>query len=221
MGLPSLVLALLLPIASEAGPVVALDPGHGGEDLGQNLNGVQERHFALDLASRTAAALTARGLTPFLTRFNDEFVPLSDRVLRAEQVGAKVFLSIHADNNTLRSGKGVILWIYGENKRIPPGPPRRPGERLLPPPPKEQVAASRTLAERIQTRFKKRGIRTPPYVDRGPFAVLKGPAMASVLVEAANLRDKKEAALLKDPAFLDRLAAALAEACAQHLGTGD
>lgn len=220
MGPTTLLLLLSLPVLA-GGPVVALDPGHGGEDLGQHIHGVQERHFALDLASRTAAALTARGLTPFLTRFNDEFVPLSDRVLRAEQVGAKAFLSIHADNNTLRSGKGVVLWVYGENKRIPPGPPRRPGERLLPPPPKEQTAASRLLAERIQGRLRKRGIRTPHYVDRGPFAVLKGPAMASVLVEAANLRDKKEAAQLKDPAFLDRLAAALAEACAEHLKTRD
>ena len=81
------------------------------------------------------------------------------------------------------------------------------------------MAASRLLAERIQAVLKRRGIRVAPYVDRGPFAVLKGPEMASVLIEAANLRDEKEAAQLKDPAYLAKLADAVAEAVALHLGS--
>ena len=196
---------------------MALDPGHGGFDLGQNISGVKEVDFALAFAKLLEPRLKAKGAVPFLTRFNDEFVALSDRVLRAESVKAKVFLSIHLDNNTERKGKGVMLWVYGANKRIPPGPPRQPGERILPPPPKEQLASSRLLAERIQTVLKKRGLRVAPYVDRGPFAVLKGPEMASVLIEAANLRDKKEAAQMKDPAYLSKLADAVAEAVAIHL----
>lgn len=218
MGLPALLLVLTLRAgAAEPLPVVALDPGHGGFDLGQNLNGVKEVEFALAFAKLLEPRLKAKGAVPFLTRFNDEFVALSDRVLRAESVKAEVFLSIHLDNNSERRGKGVMLWVYGVNKHIPPGPPRQPGERILPPPPKEQLTDSRLLAERIQTILKKRGIRVAPYVDRGPFAVLKGPTMASVLIEAANLRDKKEAVQLKDPAYLAKLADAVADAVALHL----
>lgn len=198
---------------------MALDPGHGGFDLGQNIHGVKEVDFALAFAKLLEPRLKAKGAVPFLTRFNDEFVALSDRVIRAESVKAKVFLSIHLDNNAERKGKGVMLWVYGANKRIPAGPLRQPGERILPPPPKGQSASSRLLAERIQTVLKKRGLRVAPYVDRGPFAVLKGPEMASVLIELANLRDKGEAAQMKDPAYLDKLADAVAEAVAIHLNS--
>lgn len=214
--------ALLLGVAlaaaaADSGTVVALDPGHGGHDLGQKIRGVDEVEFALAFARLLEPRLKAAGAVPFLTRFDDTFVALSDRVLRAEGVGSRVFLSIHLDNNSERRGKGVMLWVYGENRRIPKGPARLPGERILPPPPKEQVAASRRLAERLQAVLKKRGLRAAPYVDRGPFAVLKGPGMASVLLEAGNLRDKEEAALLKDPAYQARLADAVAEGVALHL----
>ena len=212
MTVAALVLSSALGAFAAEGPVVALDPGHGGEDMGQRIHGVHEIEFALDLATRTAAALKARGITPFLTRFKDEFVPLSNRVLEAEGVGATIFLSIHLDNNPQRSGRGVMLWVYGRNSSIPKGPPRRTGERMLEAPPKEQIAKSRRLAELIQLKLKKAGIRGASYVDRGPFAVLKGPGMASVLVEAGNLRDAKEAELMKSPAFRDKLAATLADA---------
>lgn len=214
---PLLRVLCLFASAASSSPVVALDPGHGGFDMGQNINGVREREFVLDFAKNLEPRLKAAGATPFLTRWNDEFVALSSRVIRAESVHSKVFLSLHLDNNPARRGKGVMLWIYGANKRIPKGPPRQPGERILPTPPKDQIAVSRRLAERLQIVLKKRGLAVAGYVDRGPFAVLKGPGMASVLIEVANLRDKKEAAQLKDAAFRDRLAAAITEAVAMHL----
>lgn len=217
MSLAARLLALLLPACAAGAPVVGLDPGHGGHDLGQNISGVREVDFALAFARLLEPRLQAAGAVPYLTRWSDEFVPLSDRVLRAEAVKSRVFLSIHLDNNSARRGKGVMLWVYGANRRIPQGPPRRPDERLLPAPPREQVAASRRLAERLQDVLKKRGLRVAPYVDRGPFAVLKGPGMASVLIEAGNLRDAEEARLLKDPAFQARLADAVAEGVALHL----
>lgn len=218
MSAAALLLAFCLPAsAASTAPIVALDPGHGGFDMGQNINGIREREFVLEFARLLEPRLKAKGATPFLTRFSDEFVALSSRVIAAESVHSKVFLSLHLDNNPERRGKGVMLWIYGANKRIPQGPPRQPGERILPTPPKGQIAASRRLAERLQIVLKKRGLAVAGYVDRGPFAVLKGPGMASVLIEIANLRDKKEASQLKDPAFRAKLADAVAEAVAMHL----
>ncbi|TBR20327.1 N-acetylmuramoyl-L-alanine amidase [bacterium] len=218
MSLAALFLALSLPAAAET-PVVALDPGHGGFDMGQSLNGVREREFALAFARLLEPRLKARGTMPFLTRFSDEFVALSSRVVSAEQVHSKVFLSIHLDNNAERGGKGVMLWVYGKNNSIPQGPPRQHGERMLPAPPKDQVAVSRRLAERIQIVLRKRGLRVAGYVDRGPFAVLKGPGMASVLIEVANLHDKAEARQVKDPAFQAKLADAVADAVGLHLAS--
>lgn len=218
MSAAALFLSFCLPaFAADTAPVVALDPGHGGFDMGQSIGGIREREFVLAFARLLEPRLKAKGAIPFLTRFSDDFVALSSRVISAESVHSKVFLSIHLDNNSERRGKGVMLWIYGANKRIPKGPPRQPGERMLPTPPKEQIAASRRLSERLQIVLKKRGLAVAGYVDRGPFAVLKGPGMASVLIEVANLRDKSEVAQLKDPAFRARLADAVAEAVALHL----
>lgn len=218
MSAAALLLAFSLPVAAASTtPVVALDPGHGGFDMGQSLNGVREREFVLEFARLLEPRLKAKGAMPFLTRFSDEFVALSSRVVMAESVHSTVFLSIHLDNNAERKGKGVMLWVYGKNNSIPKGPPRQPGERMLPVPPKDQIAVSRRLAERLQIVLRKRGVRVAGYVDRGPFAVLKGPGMASVLIEVANLHDKAEAKQVKDPAFQAKLADAVAEAVALHL----
>lgn len=214
----ALLLLWLAASASAAAPaVVALDAGHGGRDQGQHLNGIYEREFALTMAHKVEAELKALGLTPFLTRVNDDYVPLSDRVTRAEDAHSRAFISFHADNNPQRKGRGVMMWVYGENKRIPKGPPRQPGERLLPPPPMEQVAASRRLSEFLERGLRKRGILVAKYVDRAGFAVLKGPGMPSVLIEVGNLRDKEEARLMKDPKYQDKVAKAVAEGLSRYL----
>ena len=212
-----LVLFLATAVRAEGAAVVALDAGHGGRDQGQHLNGIYEREFALTMAHKVEAELKALGLTPFLTRWNDDYVPLSERVTRAEQVNSRVFLSFHADNNKDRKGRGVMMWVYGENKRIPKGPPRAPGERILPPPPKVQVTASRTLSEFLERGLRKRGVLVAQYVDRAGFAVLKGPAMASVLIEVGNLRDKEECLLMKDPKYQDKVAKAVAESVSRYV----
>ncbi|MDE2292580.1 MAG: N-acetylmuramoyl-L-alanine amidase, partial [Elusimicrobia bacterium] len=206
----SVLTALLLAAAvcaRAAAPVVAVDAGHGGNDRGQMLRGVVEAQLSLVYARRAQAALKADGLMPYLTRWKDSYVALTDRVLRAEQVGARVFVSFHADNSR-RSGRGVVVWVYGHNKRVPKGPKRQPGERILPPPPPAQVAASRRLAELIQRELRRRGVKVTSYADRGAFAVLKGPRMASVLLEVGNLHDKREARLIQRPAYQAKVVAA-------------
>ncbi|MFH1726468.1 MAG: N-acetylmuramoyl-L-alanine amidase [Elusimicrobiota bacterium] len=198
--------------------VVVIDAGHGGKDDGAVVYGRVEKGIVLRISQRVADHLAGKaGISPFLTRWSDEFVSLTDRVLRAEAVGAQAFVSIHVDNVRGRKGRGVIAYVYGRNPRIPKGPPREPGERILPPPPRSQISRSRRLAEHLGRALRKAGIKNVRYVDRGPFAVLKSPRIPSVLIEIGNLRDRDEAAIVADPDFQDRVARAISRSLASFV----
>lgn len=77
--------------------VVAIDPGHGGADPGAERAGLRESHLMLALGLELAAALERAGMVPVLTRSEDVFVPLQERMTRARAAGADVLLSLHAD----------------------------------------------------------------------------------------------------------------------------
>ena len=78
--------------------VIALDPGHGGVDPGASYGGVSEKVLTLTFAKELQQVLTETGrYRVVLTRSDDEFVPLAERVERARAMGADLFLSLHAD----------------------------------------------------------------------------------------------------------------------------
>ena len=90
------------PAAPDIGvpkPLVMLDPGHGGKDPGAiGVSGTYEKHVSLASAMELKHLLEAGGhYRVALTRARDVFVPLDDRVARAQAQGADLFVSMHAD----------------------------------------------------------------------------------------------------------------------------
>src|SRR5271156_5929888 len=85
--------------ASRPSPLVMLDPGHGGKDPGAiGVSGTYEKHVALSTAMELQRQLTAGGhYRVALTRARDVFIPLDERVARAQERGASLFVSMHAD----------------------------------------------------------------------------------------------------------------------------
>ncbi len=83
----------------EGGPlVIVIDPGHGGIDPGAGADGVQEADVMLALALELADALgRIEGVQPAVTRADDTFVPLQERLTLARGSGADLFISLHAD----------------------------------------------------------------------------------------------------------------------------
>jgi N-acetylmuramoyl-L-alanine amidase len=77
--------------------VVAIDPGHGGIDPGAERGGLREAHLMLALGLELAQAVELAGMVPVLTRREDVFVPLQERMTLARAGGADVLLSLHAD----------------------------------------------------------------------------------------------------------------------------
>ena len=107
--LAAALLAAALGTAAGAFTVV-IDPGHGGHDPGAEAQGVREAHLVLSMAERLAAELQGPGVTVHLTRHDDSFVSLDDRVDIARAHGADLLVSIHAD--ALVDGRAAGLSVY-------------------------------------------------------------------------------------------------------------
>jgi len=104
--------------------VVALDPGHGGEDPGAiGPNGTREKDVVLQIANRLRERInktvlkTRRGDLPlraFMTRDADFFLPLHMRVQKAQQVQADLFISLHADAFLTPQASGASVFALSQ-----------------------------------------------------------------------------------------------------------
>jgi len=114
--------SLPLPAApvrpADAKPIIVLDPGHGGVDPGtSSTDGVTEKEIVLKFAKELKKKLVATGrYEVYLTREDDTFLPLKDRVAFAQKKGAGLFLSIHADYfpTKIDDARGATVYTLSE-----------------------------------------------------------------------------------------------------------
>lgn len=97
--------------------IIAIDPGHGGEDPGAiGHRGTYEKEVTLAIARKLKAQLDVEpGMRAMLTRDDDYFVPLQGRVQKAHQVQADLFISIHADAFTTPTAHGSSVFALSEH----------------------------------------------------------------------------------------------------------
>ncbi|MCK9895243.1 N-acetylmuramoyl-L-alanine amidase [Frankia sp. AgB32] len=95
------------------GVIVALDPGHGGDDRGIVSNGLCERDLMADLAARLSARLLDSGLETHLIHGADESPSETERAARANALEADLLISLHADGSVSPSAQGVSAYYYG------------------------------------------------------------------------------------------------------------
>lgn len=197
-------------------PLIVLDPGHGGKDLGAvRRGGLIEKDLALSFSRKLQARLEKRGVSSKLTRESDVYVPLDARIHDSIEWGGSVFVSLHLNQDRNRKAHGIEVYAFGrERKRI--GRRRRHGLPSLPAPPREASAASRDLADQLVRALKLKGFLADP-PERAGFYVLKNPKIPSVLVELGYLSNPGEAKKLVDPAYQDRLADTLADTLREYV----
>jgi N-acetylmuramoyl-L-alanine amidase len=96
--------------------IIVLDPGHGGIDSGTNgVNGLMEKDLVLDVGTRLARVLQARGnYVVHMTRDTDTFIPLNERVNIGRSWHADLFVSLHADSNPDASVNGASVYTLSE-----------------------------------------------------------------------------------------------------------
>ncbi|WP_112324161.1 N-acetylmuramoyl-L-alanine amidase [Oceanibium sediminis] len=101
-------------------PRIVLDPGHGGIDPGAIRDGVAEKDIALAFGLELARALRATGrFDVVLTREDDRFLLLDDRVAIARGADARLFLSLHANTVTRGIAQGAALYVPAEQASDP------------------------------------------------------------------------------------------------------
>ena len=104
---------------SDTRPVIVLDPGHGGPDAGaQAKTGDEEKEVVLEVAKKLREQLLKTGrYRVVMTRDDDYFVPLEERVAIARSNGAALFISIHADSLSKGTGEASGATIYTLSER--------------------------------------------------------------------------------------------------------
>ncbi|MEP2260833.1 MAG: N-acetylmuramoyl-L-alanine amidase [Paracoccaceae bacterium] len=94
-------------------PVIVIDPGPGGRDPGAEAEGLNEADLMLEIARRLKDDLIRTGrYDVVLTREENVFVPLEERLNRARDVGAHLFLSLHADALPFGAGDATGMTLY-------------------------------------------------------------------------------------------------------------
>ncbi|MFN7863824.1 MAG: N-acetylmuramoyl-L-alanine amidase, partial [Curvibacter sp.] len=216
--------------------IVAIDPGHGGEDPGAiGRNGTREKDVVLRIARRlrdriNAASVNGHTLRAFLTRDGDYFVPLHVRVQKARQVQADLFVSIHADAFYTPRPQGASIfalshggassssarWMAAkENKADLIGGINVKSEEaqvqraLLDMSTTAQIRDSLKLGGTMLQEIGRVGKLHKPRVEQAGFAVLKAPDIPSVLVEAAFISNPEEETKLNSETYQEQLADAL------------
>lgn len=94
---------------------VVIDAGHGGTDYGAIRNGINEKDITLDISKRVQAGLEKKGYNVAMTRTDDTYVSLQDRVEFSEIFNPDIFVSIHVNSSNSESPYGIETHYYKDN----------------------------------------------------------------------------------------------------------
>ena len=223
---------LLPPGKTDRLIIVALDPGHGGEDPGAiGPGGTREKDVVLQIALRLRDRINQQpNMRAYLTRDADFFVPLHIRVQKARKVQADLFISIHADAFFTDRPQGASVfalsdkgasssaarWIAdkensadlvgGVNVKVKDVQVQK---AMLDMSTTAQIHDSLKLGNAMLGEIGAVGKLHKPRVEQAGFAVLKAPDIPSVLVETAFISNPDEEAKLRSEAYQVQLADAL------------
>ena len=197
---------------------IVIDPGHGGSDPGAiGLMGTVEKELALALSLRVADLLRQAGNEVHLTRTDDRFISLSNRVVLARELQADLFVSIHfnaAQNREARGMETFVLAAAGQPSTGEavnhPSPPSLPGNAF--------DASSQLLGFAIHRRVLAQTGNSDRGLKRARFYLLREAPCPTVLFEGAFLSNPEDARNVLRPEFMESMAHGLAEGILEYVG---
>jgi len=229
------------PVVSDLRPVttrrqfalVAIDPGHGGDDVGvHTADGLQEKELTLDVARRVRQRLETRlGVRVILTRDDDRALTLDERAAFANNSKADLFLSLHA-NGALGPGiAGAEVYFLSLDEEGDKVRRRATAEALSLPAlggdrrtlevvpwnlaQAAHIDKSASLAAMLEEELRRRVPMSPRAVQRAGMRVLTGANMPAALIEMAYLTNGEQASKAKSDDFRNGVADAVYEAVAR------
>jgi N-acetylmuramoyl-L-alanine amidase len=214
--------------------VIAIDPGHGGEDPGAiGPTGLKEKDVTLAIAFKLKDLIDAQqGFKAFLTRDDDYFVPLQERVEKARKVRAELLISIHADAFTRPEANGASVFALSERGATSAAArylaekenqaDRVGGMKTVVALDSDVLSIKREISEYTKERSEalaKRVVQQMSKVNRmhkrdvefAGFAVLRSPDVPSILVETAFISNPEEEEKLATEHYQTSVALALAQ----------
>ena len=216
---------------------IVIDPGHGGQDHGATANGVREKDVVLSVSQKLGRYLEEHlGVEVLYTRDDDTFIELEERGRFANENGAKLFISIHANAAASSQAYGTETFFLGPYKTESA---RRVMERensviryeddtevYETYDDQQMVRATLTqsaylrqsqdLAGLIEDQFANRVHRRSRGVKQAPFYVLWGASMPAVLVEMGFLSNRSEANFLASEQGQTYMASAIFRAVREY-----
>ncbi|BBG29813.1 N-acetylmuramoyl-L-alanine amidase [Zymobacter palmae] len=205
-------------VSSARPAIIAIDPGHGGKDPGAvSHDGAHEKLVAFSIAQQLFGLLQKNAaFKPRLIRTGDYFVPLHERILAASDVGAHMFISVHADAAPVSSAKGASVYILSEHgsssamarwmadsensadqyaslreSALHRDDPRL-SSMLLEMSMQGTIAASQNLGKLMLPELSHATALHQRHVNQAAFAVLKSPEIPSILVENGFMSNRDD-----------------------------
>ena len=212
--------------------VIAIDPGHGGKDPGaRGRGGLQEKKAVLEIGKRLAQMIDDEpGMRAFMTRKDDRFLKLAERIELAHKAGADLFVSIHADSFKDRRVRGSTIYVLSE-KGATDEAAKLLAERensadliggvalkdkddmlasvLVDLSQNASMEASMEVGDLFIDQMSLVGKMRKSRVQQAGFMVLKSPDIPSVLIETAFISNAQDESNLKSVQYQQRLASAM------------
>jgi len=229
--------------SSDTRPLVVLDPGHGGIDTGTKApSGDLEKDIVLDFAQRLRDRIEKSGkYRVLMTRADDTFVPLGDRVRIARNAGAALFVSIHADSLPHAEGDAQGATVYTLSETATDSEAARLAEKenradviagvdlksepddvagiLIDLAQRETKTFSVQFAHRLVGAMKEAARLHKEPVKSAGFRVLRAPDVPSVLVELGYVSNKQDLQSLLSNSWRDHMADSIALAIEGYFST--
>jgi N-acetylmuramoyl-L-alanine amidase len=216
---------------------IVIDAGHGGSDPGAiGKLGLREKDVTLDIAKRLNSLFKAEGIQVVMTRSTDKFVPLSTRVDIANNSGADLFISVHANANRVSGLNGFEVYYVSTKANDSQRAELAAKEARLNLDDSYFASNSTTLKailwDMLYTYDRAESIDLARYICRdidqdvncrilgikeANFYVLKGVRVPAVLLEVGFVSNYKEERMLKNDYYRQQIAQAIAQGIENYI----
>jgi N-acetylmuramoyl-L-alanine amidase len=215
---------------------IVLDPGHGGHDTGTiGPKGLEEKDLVLDVSHRLGKLLTTRlGAEVIYTRTDDTFIPLETRTAIANQEGADLFISVHANSSRDPDARGVetyylnftsspdALEVAARENAVSDKTIHELQDLVKKIALKEKIEESQEFASDVEDSLHSGlAVKNPGLRDRGvkkaPFIVLIGANMPSILAEISFVSNPGDERKLRTSDYRQRIAESLYHGIAKYV----
>jgi len=220
--------------------IVVIDAGHGGHDTGAiGYRGITEKKLVLDISRRVRTILIRSGIKVRMTRDSDRFLELEQRADIANNIGAAIFVSIHANavDTKKRSISGSEIYYLSKAQKASSkrtekienmGIKRKISSRwgtlkyrvkkwLLGKHFKKNREKSRKLAEAVQRKLKRVTVGHSRGIKTANFSVLRNSYCPACLIEVGYITNPTDATYLRRASYKQRIAEAIAQGIIDYM----